>query len=87
MPPALVEAIGAGAAICSTASFLPQVIKLWREKTAEAVSLRMYVLTVAAFLLWAVYGTMIGSLALVAANVANLGLSAVILVLTLRSRR
>ena len=37
-------------------SFLPQVIKIAREKDASSVSLRMYVVTVTGFALWIVYG-------------------------------
>jgi MtN3 and saliva related transmembrane protein len=80
------EVVGAGAAVCSTASFLPQLIKLVRERTAEAVSLRMYVLTVAAFTLWSIYGIGLGSLPLIASNVVSLALSSAILALKLRYR-
>jgi MtN3 and saliva related transmembrane protein len=76
--------IGAAAAICSTASFAPQLLKLLRERTSEAVSLRMYVLTVTAFVLWALYGAALQSWQLIVSNVASLGLSSAILVLKLR---
>jgi MtN3 and saliva related transmembrane protein len=76
--------IGAGAAVCSTASFAPQVVKLLKEKTAEAVSLRMYVLTVTAFLLWSLYGVSLRSWQLILSNLASLALSSAILALKLR---
>jgi MtN3 and saliva related transmembrane protein len=82
----VVEAVGTGAALCSTASFVPQVQRLLREKSAEALSLRMYALTVAAFGLWSAYGIMLGSWPLVASNLVCLGLATTILVLTLRYR-
>jgi MtN3 and saliva related transmembrane protein len=82
----LTEAVGAFAAVCSTASFLPQLIKVIREKAAEAVSLRMYVLTVSGFTLWTIYGVLLGSAPLVASNLVSLGLSSAILALTLRYR-
>jgi MtN3 and saliva related transmembrane protein len=85
-PHILVEWVGAGAALCSIASFIPQLAKLIRERTAEAVSTRMFALTVTAFSLWAVYGLMLGSWPLVAANLISLGLSGAILLLTLRLR-
>jgi MtN3 and saliva related transmembrane protein len=87
VPNLAVTVIGAAAALCSTTSFVPQLAKLWREKTAEAVSVRMYVLTVAAFSLWSVYGFLLGSWPLVAANLVSLGLSSAILALRLRYRR
>jgi MtN3 and saliva related transmembrane protein len=80
----IVVAIGAGAAVCSTTSFLPQLIKLAREKTAEAVSTPMFVLTVTGFSLWSGYGFLLHSWPLMISNLISLGLSAAILVLTLR---
>jgi MtN3 and saliva related transmembrane protein len=83
----IVNIVGAGAAICSVTSFVPQLIKILREREAEAVSMRMYLLTVSAFTLWTAYGVMLGSWPLVASNVVSLGLSAAILVLTLVYQR
>ncbi|HZZ90174.1 MAG TPA: SemiSWEET transporter [Caulobacteraceae bacterium] len=80
----MVGIIGAGAAVCSTTSFIPQLLKLFRERHAEAVSLRMYVLTVSAFALWTIYGFMLKSWPLVASNLISLGLSSAILFLSHR---
>jgi MtN3 and saliva related transmembrane protein len=85
-PTFLIQITGVGAALCSTTSFAPQLLKLWRDKTGEAVSLRMYALTVAGFSLWSVYGLMLGSWPLAAANLISLALSSAILLLTLRYR-
>ena len=82
----MIEVVGTGAALCSTTSFAPQLLKLAREKTAEAVSLRMYLLTVTGFALWTTYGALLGSLPLIASNLISLGLSTGILLLTLRYR-
>ena len=49
---AIVNAIGAAAGLCSMASFTPQLIKIAREKRAEGVSLRTYMVTVTGFVLW-----------------------------------
>jgi MtN3 and saliva related transmembrane protein len=83
----LPEAIGGVAAICSTTSFAPQLMKIWREKASGEVSLRMYVLTVSAFVLWSVYGAMLASWPLLAANIVSLALASAILTLQLRYRR
>lgn len=84
MSPILINAIGVLAAVCSMTSFVPQVIKIWREKDASSVSLRMYVVTVAGFSLWAVYGLMQGAWPLVGSNLVCLALAAAILALKLR---
>lgn len=79
----LIDAIGAAAALCSMSSFVPQVVKIWREKDASAVSLRMYVVTVSSFSLWALYGVMLGRWPLIASNLISLGLAGLILAMRL----
>ena len=79
--PGLATIVGVGAALCSMASFTPQLLKIWRERRADAVSLRMYVVTVTGFSLWIVYGVMIASWPLVVSNAVCLAQSAAILAL------
>lgn len=87
MNPYLINAIGVAAAVCSMSSFVPQVVKIWREKHAGSVSLRMYVVTVTGFALWIAYGVALKSWPLVGSNLVCLGLAAAILVLKLRYGR
>jgi len=75
----VINAVGVGAAVCSMASFVPQIVKIIRERDAEGVSLRMYVVTVTGFCLWVAYGLLIKSWPVAASNVVNLGLAATIL--------
>jgi MtN3 and saliva related transmembrane protein len=84
MDPKLIDAVGVAAAACSMASFVPQVIKIWREKHAGSVSLRMYVVTVTGFSLWIAYGLLLGSWPLVGSNLVCLCLAAMILLHMLR---
>ena len=79
--------VGAAAAACSMASFAPQALKIFRERDASSVSLRMYVLTVIGFALWTAYGVFLQSWPLVGSNVVCLALSALILMLKLRDRK
>jgi MtN3 and saliva related transmembrane protein len=83
----LANLVGAGAAICSMTSFAPQLIKIWRERDASSVSLRMYVVTVTGFSLWIAYGVLIDSWPVMASNVVCLLLSGAILVLKWRFSR
>jgi MtN3 and saliva related transmembrane protein len=78
------SAIGAAAAVCSMASFAPQLIKIIRDHDAEAVSLRMYLVTVTGFGFWIGYGLMIASWPVVASNAVCLLLSGAILALKWR---
>ncbi|OYX35130.1 MAG: hypothetical protein B7Y99_04590 [Caulobacterales bacterium 32-69-10] len=83
----LINAVGVAAALCSMTSFTPQLLKIWRERDASAVSLRMYVVTVTGFSLWTAYGVLLGSWPLIGSNLVSLGLSAAILALKLRFDR
>ena len=66
------------------ASFLPQLVKIVREKRAEGVSLRTYLVTVTGFCLWIAYGCLLGSWPVAVSNSVSLILSGAILVLRWR---
>ena len=68
-------------------SFTPQIVKIWRERDATSVSLRMYVVTVTGFALWVTYGVLTESWPVVGANTVCLILSAIILSLKWRFSR
>jgi len=76
--------IGLLAATCTTVSFMPQVVRAWRTRSTQDISAWMFVLLVTGNALWLVYGTLIGDLPLVAANVITLALVGTILALKLR---
>ena len=80
------DLVGTGAALCSMVSFTPQIAKIWREKDASSVSLRMYVVTVTGFALWISYGVLIDSWPVAASNIVCLVLSGAILALKWRFR-
>jgi len=65
------EWIGGIAGILTTASFLPQVYKTWKSKTADSLSLPMLVLMAIGVLLWGIYGVMLDSISMIAANVVT----------------
>ncbi|MDO9222203.1 MAG: SemiSWEET transporter [Caulobacter sp.] len=81
MSPVWVNGLGTGAALCSMASFTPQILKIWRERDASSVSLRMWLLTVTGFVLWTAYGVMLGSWPVAVSNAVCLMLSGVVLAL------
>jgi MtN3 and saliva related transmembrane protein len=80
------DLVGTAAALCSMTSFTPQILKIWRERDASSVSLRMYVVTVTGFSLWVAYGVMTQSWPVIGANSVCLVLSAIILALKWRFR-
>lgn len=71
--------IGFAAATCTTISYAPQVLKLWRTRSASDISASMFLLMVTGIILWLVYGTIIGDLPLILANAVALCLTGTIL--------
>jgi len=80
----LVNAVGTAAGLCSMSSFVPQLIKIARQKRAEGVSLHTYMVTVTGFALWIIYGVLLGSWPVAAANSVCLVLAGGILALRWR---
>lgn len=71
----LLMTTGVLAALFTVSSFAFQIAKTWRSRDASGVSLKMYLFTVSAFLLWIVYGVGGSAWPLVAANGVSLLLS------------
>jgi len=63
-----IEVIGLTAAVLTTASFVPQVYKIWKSKSAEGVSLTMFLMFFTGVILWTIYGFSIESLSVTIAN-------------------
>ena len=75
----MVTIVGAGAALCSIASFVPQASKIIGAQGTKGLSAPMYMLTVAAFALWMAYGFIRGDWAIIVPNLICLLLAAFIL--------
>ena len=75
------EFIGYLAAFCTTVSFVPQVYKVFKTKSAEGISSLMYMIFCTGLILWIVYGVQINSDSLIAANVVTLILAMSVLIL------
>lgn len=84
VPDWLVNTFGVIAGLCSMASFIPQIIKIMKERDASSVSLRMYAVTIVGFICWTTYGALSGSWPVMLANAVCLVLVIVILILRLR---
>ena len=63
-----VEIIGLTAGILTTAAFVPQVYKTWKSKSAESLSLTMFLVFFVGIILWLIYGIYINSPAMIFAN-------------------
>ncbi|MCK0196754.1 SemiSWEET transporter [Ancylobacter sp. 6x-1] len=78
------EIIGSLAAVLTTLCWLPQTVKLLRTRETRDLSFVAYAALAAGVALWLVYGLLIGSVPVIAANAASLVLVIGILSLKLR---
>lgn len=85
--PPVVSAIGYLAAVCTTVCFVPQLLRVWRLRSAREISLIMFSVFSLGVFLWLLYGIFIGSLPIILANAVALALSLGILALKLRFDR
>lgn len=76
-----IVAIGYFAALCSMLSFAPQAFKIIRSRQTKDISTGMYILTVAGFVAWTIYGALLRQWPLVISNGVCLTLSIFILVM------
>ena len=63
-----VTIIGFAAAALTTIAFLPQVIRTWKLKNAEHLSLPTFLIFSIGIFLWLVYGILISNLPIIVAN-------------------
>jgi len=79
--------VGSVAAVCTTGAFVPQVVKVWRLKSAGQISLTTFLLFALGTLVWLVYGVLINSIPVIAANGVTLVLALTIVSLKLNYDR
>jgi MtN3 and saliva related transmembrane protein len=80
----ILDAIGYAAALLTTASYVPQVLRVLRTRSTKDISLRMFLTLMAGLGLWLVYGICIGELPLIAANAVSLALAGLIVFFKVR---
>ena len=80
----LTTLIGLVAAFCTTIAFIPQVVRTWKSRSTEDISLGMFVFYAIGIFAWLVYGVLIGDLPLIASNGVTFLLSVIMLGFKLR---
>jgi len=66
-----IEIIGLIAAVFTTSSFFPQVVKIWKTKQTKDISTTMYIAMMIGTCFWLTYGILINSLAIIVANIIS----------------
>jgi len=79
-----IHLISSIAGICTTMSFLPQVIKVYRTRHTKDLSLPMYIIFSCGVFMWMYYGYLVQSIPIMIANGITFTLSAYILVMKIR---
>ncbi len=82
----MIDALGFAAATLTTLAFLPQVIKSWKRRQVDDLSLGMLVALNIGIVLWIAYGLAIAAFPLVVANVVTLVFTAILLGLKISVR-
>lgn len=80
----LLDLLGLSAGSLTTVSFLPQVIKTWRSKSADDISTGMFAIFSMGLIIWLIYGLYLQSLPIIISNIVTLVLTLIILVLKFR---
>ena len=80
----ILKYIGFFAAFCTTFSFFPQAVKVWKSKSTKDISLYMFIIFTIGVFSWLVYGIIISDLPIILANAVTLILSLFILICKLR---
>jgi MtN3 and saliva related transmembrane protein len=83
----LLTLAGYCAAILTTTSFVPQLIRVWRLRSARDISLTMFLAFSLGVFLWLIYGISLHSIPMILANGVTLALSLAILILKIRFDR
>ncbi len=79
METVIIEIIGYLALFCTTISFIPQVIELYRKKSAKDISTSMYIIYALGMILWLIYTIWIKAVPLIIGNIISLILAIIIL--------
>ena len=78
------EIVGSLAAVCTTLCWLPQAVKIIRERRTEGMSLVTQSVFTLGTALWAVYGLLLNNRPVLFANLVTLVFALTILILKLR---
>ena len=76
--------IGALASVLTTISFIPQVWRVWKTRSARDLSLPMYLIFTMGVALWLVYGVMLGSWPIIVGNAITVVLAGMVLAMKLK---
>jgi MtN3 and saliva related transmembrane protein len=66
-----ISALGIAATILSTVSLMPQVVRTWRTRSTDDISVVWLLVALAAMAVWIAYGSLINAPAVILVNVLS----------------
>ena len=78
------EILGYAAGAVTAFTFMPQVIKTWRDKSARDISLSMFLIAFINEIMWLVYGFMIDNFVIILTNAVMLLMSGIMIALKMK---
>jgi MtN3 and saliva related transmembrane protein len=81
-----VEILGYAACAVTALTFLPQVVKTWKEKSAKNVSLLMFIIAFVNEVMWIAYGVLQKDNVIIVTNVIMITMCTVMITLKLKYR-
>ncbi|MEA5553222.1 SemiSWEET transporter [Anabaena cylindrica UHCC 0172] len=78
--------LGLAAGSLTTIAFLPQMLKIWKTKSAKDVSFVMLITFMIGLFLWLIYGIILGAVPIIMANGVTLFFNFIILWLKIKYR-
>jgi MtN3 and saliva related transmembrane protein len=79
-----VDILGYAACVVTALTFLPQVIKTWKEKSAKNVSLMMFVIAFINEVMWIAYGALKNDMVIFVTNIIMITMCSVMISLKFR---
>ena len=79
-----IQLLGLSAGAFTTISFLPQVLKTWKSRSAKDLSLGMFLFFCLGVAMWLAYGIIVRDIPVIVANLFTLMLASTLLFFKLR---
>lgn len=79
-----VDILGYSACAVTALTFLPQVLKTWKEKSAKNVSLMMFIIAFVNEVMWIAYGVFRDDMVIIVTNVIMITMCSVMISLKLK---
>ena len=81
-----IEAIGLFAGVLGIIAWIPQIREVWIHKRHDGISIATFSVVTIALGLWLIYGILVDSIAMIAANIMTLGVILAVVIGVVRLR-